>query len=638
MIETGRRFGNYEIQVHLGEGGFANVYRVRHIALHSTHALKVLHRELANDPEIRSRFLDEARLQAQILHPNVVRVTDIVAEQGLAGFVMDFVPGEPLDAWIRSQIEPPDGALVRAIALPLLGALEAAHACGVVHRDIKPANVILSKGPSGAPVPHLVDFGIAKIRGEATAGASKRSTVAGSRIGTYAYMSPEQVRNAKDVDVRSDIFSFGVLLLELASLRSPFERGSDFDTMQAIVQGDLEISERLRAADPALAAALERALAPDRDVRFPDCSSLAAALGPWPPTRSATSPAPPRSATSAPPPGAPKIVARSGPEPSLGRAALVTSATPPRADAASTGQSLPMLATTGAVALFGVLAIGVLGAGIFLEGGGSTEGGRAAHATVPAPSVSNQLHEPPVRTTAQAQPEWDIPASPFRASGGSPMLIVATGIAFPPMFETSGEAKGYDVDLARALAPRLGKQDVRFIGAKGLRERVGRGEADLGIGAISVTPSRERETLFSIPYLTPKVTAYVPADSPLPPKSLSTRRCYVAHDVNREQAASAGCTVVGVKDSAAALAGVREGKADIFVMDTLEALAHRDEWAPTAIVLHTDRYAIALQLGNNELKSLVDRALREMIADGTLATLDARYGFDTTVESGGSIR
>ncbi|MBM4367441.1 MAG: amino acid ABC transporter substrate-binding protein, partial [Deltaproteobacteria bacterium] len=244
----------------------------------------------------------------------------------------------------------------------------------------------------------------------------------------------------------------------------------------------------------------------------------------------------------------------------------------------------------------------------------------------------------PVQTPVQTPAEPVRPASPFRASGDASTLVVATGIGFPPMFETRGEPKGYDIDLARALAPRLGKQDVRFVGASGLRERVARGEADLGIGAISVTPDRERETLFSLPYLTPQVVAFVPTGATAPLESLASRRCYVAHEVYKKQAAAAGCEVLGVKEANAALVESREGKADVLVMDTLEALLHRDAWEPTPIVLSTDRYAIALQLGNDELKSSVDRALGDMIADGTLAALNARYGFDTIVAAGGSIR
>jgi serine/threonine-protein kinase len=276
MSEQPERVGDYEIEATLGSGGMATVYRVRHVFLDTHHALKLLDPRYRVVPEMRRRFLDEAKIQAKHLdHPNIVKVTTIVATAEHAALVMELVEGSTLEAELGRLRERPDE--IRRIMLAVLDAVGHAHAHGIVHRDLKPANVLLQR-KGGALLPKVTDFGIAKVSAE-VAGQGKKSTHGDTRMGTLGYMSPEQIRRAKDVTPRSDIFSLGAVLYELATGEPPFAGDSDYDVMDAIVNVRYEPPERrYERIDPALAAVIRRALEPDPARRFASCDEMAAAL------------------------------------------------------------------------------------------------------------------------------------------------------------------------------------------------------------------------------------------------------------------------------------------------------------------------------------------------------------------------
>ena len=279
--------GRYEVVRELGEGGMATVYLVRHLGLHSEHALKVLNPELYVHEEVKARFLSEGRIQAKIRHPNIVAVTEIVT-QPVAGLVMDYVPGATLGDHLRKKGAFTDIAEATRLFLEVLEAVGEAHRHGVVHRDLKPENIILGRNSRGQFQARVTDFGIARVTE-----ADNRRTRFGARMGTPQYMSPEQVRGAENADPRSDIFSLGAILYEMVTGNLAFAADSDFDTLQAVVSGTYVPPERVvEGLPPALGHCIQRALSVRPEERFQTCDEFAEALGRMPAVQQAAPPMP----------------------------------------------------------------------------------------------------------------------------------------------------------------------------------------------------------------------------------------------------------------------------------------------------------------------------------------------------------
>jgi serine/threonine-protein kinase len=190
--------------------------------------MKVLDAAYRENAEVRTRFLSEAMIGARLAHPNIVKVTDTVSSPEVAGIVMELVPGPSLERYIRELTAPLSAPEIRAIFLPVLKAVGLAHSQGIIHRDLKPANIVLMPGSYGF-VPKVTDFGIAKVTEAAALIKKKGSTHADARMGTLSYMSPEQIRRAKEVTARSDIFSLGATLYELVTRTVAFDGDSDYE-------------------------------------------------------------------------------------------------------------------------------------------------------------------------------------------------------------------------------------------------------------------------------------------------------------------------------------------------------------------------------------------------------------------------
>jgi serine/threonine protein kinase/tetratricopeptide (TPR) repeat protein len=283
-LPPGSRLGRYEIVSPLGAGGMGEVYRARDPRLGREIAIKLLPGDVAADPERRARLEREARTVATLNHPNIVVLHSIEDEAGVSFLTMELVEGESL-----AHLVVPGGAPIARLTelgIVLADALAAAHAKGVVHRDLKPSNVMLT--PEGRV--KVLDFGLARPAAAAgavshgVAGATTATTMiaphseASLVSGTAPYMSPEQIRGAA-VDARSDLFSLGILLYELATGRRPFTGGSPADITAAILRDTPTPPGALRTDLPAtLAHAIERCLEKDPARRMPSAVELRAEL------------------------------------------------------------------------------------------------------------------------------------------------------------------------------------------------------------------------------------------------------------------------------------------------------------------------------------------------------------------------
>jgi serine/threonine-protein kinase len=260
----------------LGEGGMAEVFAAEPVDGGPHTAVKALRAEFLAEPLVLARFLEESRTCLRLVHPNIVRTFECgTAEDGLPFMVMELLDGVPLGAYTQNG-----GRIQLAQAVPILqgilAGLAAAHAQGVVHRDLKPENVFLTRGTDGTFVVKVLDFGIAKVMDEA--GGMGGRTRAGMLLGTPAYMSPEQVKDPRDVDQRADLWSAGVLFYEMLTGRSAFPAPTAYARLAAVVSVEPEPVERIDPSLAPMSGFVTRALKKNREERFPSALEMARAL------------------------------------------------------------------------------------------------------------------------------------------------------------------------------------------------------------------------------------------------------------------------------------------------------------------------------------------------------------------------
>lgn len=266
-LSAGSTLERYIVEAEIGRGGMAVVYRVRHATLGSLHALKLLS---LTSRSLQDRLLQEGQVQANLRHPNVVSVTDVLDVEGQSGLLMEYVEGPSLEDWLHGYR--PTFEQAEDLFRGIVSAVEVAHAKDLVHRDLKPANVLLAP-LSGGFMPKVTDFGLAKALAESGSGPGTRSGVA---MGTPKYMAPEQIRDAGGVDRRADLFSLGCILYELVAGQPPFDGPDVLSVFNRVATGAYD---PLPAdVPPHLAQAIHGCLVVDARARIPDCATLRAVL------------------------------------------------------------------------------------------------------------------------------------------------------------------------------------------------------------------------------------------------------------------------------------------------------------------------------------------------------------------------
>src|SRR6202158_5506806 len=270
-LSSGTKLGPYEIESALGAGGQAEVYGPRDTRLDRTVAIKILPSHLCSNPEAEQRFDREARTISSLSHPHICHLYDVGSQDGTSYLVMEYLEGETLADRLRKGPLPLEQGL--KCGIEICEGLEKAHRSGVIHRDLKPGNIMLTK--SGAK---LMDFGLAKPVLPATPPSSGLTqtlatpqhplTAEGTVVGTFQYMSPEQVEG-READARSDIFALGAVLYEMATGKRAFEGKTTASVVAAILASEPQPGSSIQPmSPPALDRVVQGCLAKDPDERF----------------------------------------------------------------------------------------------------------------------------------------------------------------------------------------------------------------------------------------------------------------------------------------------------------------------------------------------------------------------------------
>jgi eukaryotic-like serine/threonine-protein kinase len=277
-FRIGTVVGKYRIERLLGRGGMGSVYEARHLELPKRFAVKFMLPEYAANRSTLHRFENEARAAASLDHANIAAVFDIGrAQDGAPFLVMDYLTGLDAAQLLAQLRQLPTARAANIVYQACLG-LAVAHKAGIIHRDIKPENLFVTDAGDGSDLVKILDFGIAKLRHPDASVA----TATGTAMGTYYYMSPEQIRDAAKVDERTDVWALGVVLYELLTGNKPFNGKEATQIMYQIVhESQAPLAELRSDLAAGLVAVIDRALQKDAAERWSTVSALAGALAPY---------------------------------------------------------------------------------------------------------------------------------------------------------------------------------------------------------------------------------------------------------------------------------------------------------------------------------------------------------------------
>jgi eukaryotic-like serine/threonine-protein kinase len=455
-LAPGTLFGGYEVVRKLGTGAFGAVYEALRLPLRKRTALKVLHREFVRYPDVLKRFLREAEIVAQMEHPHIVGVFDLGVHDGQPYIAMELLDGETLaDRLDREGVIPAAEAVDTMLAV--MSAVASVHERGVVHRDLKPDNIFLARTATRSIQPKLLDFGVVKVRE-----AGGAMTMTRAMVGTPSYMSPEQAREARDVDAPSDQWSLAVILFECLTGKCPFEGDNLLDILNAITTGPVP---RLREVIPTLPGGLEavllRAMEREPAARWPSVRAFGEALRPFASVGGqalweafftnevAYVPTLHQWGSAPPPPEAPKLelhhveesftiaapipaAAFAAPPMSAPQPPPVTAARPPGSARSSLGRAL--LVASGAVFMGLLLVAGTL-AYLWSQGAPAPVTAQPVPLTlatpVPAP-MPPAVRAPSMPAPSMPAPSMPAPPAPARPPVAAPAPAVASPVAAPP--------------------------------------------------------------------------------------------------------------------------------------------------------------------------------------------------------------
>jgi serine/threonine-protein kinase len=272
--------GEYIVVDRIGSGGMGSVYKAEQPSMNRMVAIKVLHSRFATRDDLVARFRREARAMSQLSHPNTARVYKYgELDDGAVYFVMDYLEGRNLAAWVREN-GPMQAERAVQLMAQVCGALEEAHRAGIVHRDLKPENVFLTTQSGSTDFPKVLDFGLAKMSEKQMGRGSMMFTQQGMVFGTPEFMSPEQAQG-EALDCRSDIYSLALILYELITGKLPFDAKAPLDIMKAHVRdAPIPLSKRVSGKPfwPELEAVIAKALAKSPDDRYPSAAVFGEAL------------------------------------------------------------------------------------------------------------------------------------------------------------------------------------------------------------------------------------------------------------------------------------------------------------------------------------------------------------------------